>query len=189
MIRMTWTCLAGAALSLVLAVPTLHADSDTKKAPATIVVTLPADAKLEIDGNSTKSTGAKREFESPPLPVGKEFYYTFKVTYLAHAVTHEVKIKANETTKVDFTKDYAGAIMADPPKGVGPYSKPGFVTFVKDGRLWVFRAGSKELQDYKKDGEPAKQVTRVGEGPEGMTLKGPDTETLNAYLKAPTPKE
>jgi uncharacterized protein (TIGR03000 family) len=189
MTRATWTCFAGAALCLVFAVPVLHADSDTKTAPATIVVTLPADAKLEFDGAPTTSTGAKREFVSPALPFGKNFKYSLKVTYQGHSVTHEVPVKANETSKVDFVKDYAGAIMADPPKGVGPYSKPGFVTFVKDGRLWVFRMGSKELQDYKKDGEPAKQVTRVGDGPEGMTLKGPDAETLDAYLKAPKPKD
>jgi uncharacterized protein (TIGR03000 family) len=187
MIRATWTCLAGAALSLVLAVPALHADSDTTKAPATIVVTLPAEAKLLIDGNPTKSTGAKREYESPAIPVGKEYSYTFKVTFQGKDITREVRIKAKETTKVDFTKDFAAGPAVD--KGVGPHSKPGFVTFVKDGRLWVFRVGSQALADYKKDGEPAKQVTLVGEGPEGMTLKGPDAETLDAYLKAPTPKK
>ena len=28
------------------------------------------------------------------------------------------------------------------------YAKPGFVTEVRDGRLWVFRAGSKDLEEF-----------------------------------------
>jgi hypothetical protein len=61
-------------------------------------------------------------------------------------------------------------------------AKPGFVTKVVDGRLWVFREGSKELEDFKTIGEPAKHVIRPGAGPHGMTLKAPDTETAMAYM-------
>ena len=63
-------------------------------------------------------------------------------------------------------------------------AKPGFVTIFEDGRLWVFRANSKELADFRKDGELAKQVVRPGVGPRGMTLKGPDTETILGYVVA-----
>lgn len=63
------------------------------------------------------------------------------------------------------------------------YDKPGFVTEVEDGRLWVFREGSKELEDFKKTGEPAKQFTDIGTGPEGMTVKSADEATLKAYLE------
>jgi hypothetical protein len=65
------------------------------------------------------------------------------------------------------------------------YDRPGFVTQVEDGRLWVFRAGSKELEEFQAKGEPAKQVVRPGAGPGRITLKGPDAETLDAYLAAP----
>ena len=64
-------------------------------------------------------------------------------------------------------------------------ARAGFVTKFDDGRIWVFRAGSQELAAFLKDGELAKHVIRPGAGPRGMTLKGPDAETLNAYLKAP----
>ena len=64
-------------------------------------------------------------------------------------------------------------------------ARPGFVTRGKDGRLWVFRAGDKELAEFDKTGEVAKQVTRAGAGPGGVTLKGPDVETLDEYLGAP----
>jgi len=63
-------------------------------------------------------------------------------------------------------------------------AKPGFVTKYDDGRLWVFRKDSKELQSYLKDGELARHVVRPGMGPRGMTIKGPDAETLVLYVAA-----
>jgi sugar lactone lactonase YvrE len=62
------------------------------------------------------------------------------------------------------------------------FDKPGFVTKVEDGRLWVFREGSKELAAFQKHGELAKHVVRPGAGPKGMTMKAPDSETILAYL-------
>ncbi|MCG8586710.1 MAG: hypothetical protein MI757_18565, partial [Pirellulales bacterium] len=62
--------------------------------------------------------------------------------------------------------------------------KPGFVTAVVDGRLWIFRPGSEDLAEFKKNGEPAKSVTFPNAGRRGMTLKAPDRETILAYLAA-----
>jgi hypothetical protein len=62
--------------------------------------------------------------------------------------------------------------------------KDGFVTKVVDKRIWVFRAGTPELGEFEKTGDLAKQVTRIGAGPNGMTIKGPDGDTIDAYLKA-----
>ncbi|MEZ6196640.1 MAG: hypothetical protein R3F20_13090 [Planctomycetota bacterium] len=64
------------------------------------------------------------------------------------------------------------------------YDRAGFKTFVVDGRLWVFREGSEALMEYEKVGEPAKLVTRIGEGPEGMTIRSDSGETIDAYLAA-----
>lgn len=63
------------------------------------------------------------------------------------------------------------------------YNKPGFITHVEDGRLWVFKEGSDNLKEFEKTGEPAKQYTVIGEGPNGMTVKAADLEVLNAYLQ------
>ena len=63
-------------------------------------------------------------------------------------------------------------------------SKPGFYTEVREGRLWVFREGSKELEEFKKHGEPEKQVTRIGGGPGGMTIKSSDAKVIDDYLAA-----
>ena len=45
-------------------------------APATIVLSLPADAKVSIDGVATTSTSATRTFITPELNPTKEFVYT-----------------------------------------------------------------------------------------------------------------
>ena len=63
-------------------------------------------------------------------------------------------------------------------------SKPGFYTEVKDGRLWVFLDGSKDLAEFKQHGEPAKQVTRIGGGPNGMTIKSSDAKVIDEYMAA-----
>lgn len=65
------------------------------------------------------------------------------------------------------------------------HNKDGFTTFVEDGRLWVFKNGSTELEDFKKHGEPAKMATKIGAGPAGMTVKSADIDTVEAYLAAP----
>ena len=65
---------------------------------------------------------------------------------------------------------------------VSAADRPGYATKMEDGRLWVFAEGSKAHNDFKAKGEPAQQVTRIGAGPGGVTLKGPDTETLDGYV-------
>ena len=62
--------------------------------------------------------------------------------------------------------------------------KPGFYTEVRDGRLWVFRDGSQELDEFKKHGEPAHQLTRIGAGPNGMTIKSSEAAVIDEYLAA-----
>jgi hypothetical protein len=65
----------------------------------------------------------------------------------------------------------------------GEFDKPGFVTEVEDGRLWVFREGSQELKDFEATGEPAKQFSDIGNGPNGMTVKAADEKTLKDYME------
>lgn len=66
----------------------------------------------------------------------------------------------------------------------GQYDMPGYLTEVKDGRLWVFKPDSKELAEFQKNGETVKQFTAIGAGPEGMTVKAGDQKTLDEYLAA-----
>jgi uncharacterized protein (TIGR03000 family) len=75
-------------------------------APAIIVVALPADAALSVDGALTNSTSAVRTFVSPELTVGKVYEYTLsaKVVREGQAVQVEknVLVRAGEETRVSL---------------------------------------------------------------------------------------
>ncbi len=76
-------------------------------APATIVVDLPADAKLRIDNDATSSTGASRVFQSPTLNPGKEYQYTLTAEVVRDGkpvkAEQVVTVKAGQTTPVTLT--------------------------------------------------------------------------------------
>ncbi|MBD1401489.1 hypothetical protein ICT70_12525 [Pelobacter sp. M08fum] len=62
-------------------------------------------------------------------------------------------------------------------------AKPGFVTGIEDGRLWVFKEGTKEADAYiASKSKPAKHVVRPGAGPNGITIRAPEFDTIDAYL-------
>ena len=61
------------------------------------------------------------------------------------------------------------------PAAKSAYDKPGFLTRVDDGRLWVLQPGEKRSD---------KHVTMIGAGPGGMTLKALSRDTALAYLAA-----
>jgi uncharacterized protein (TIGR03000 family) len=81
-------------------------------APATIVVDLPADAKLLIDNEATTSTGRSRVFQSPTLNPGKEYQYTLTAQIVrdGKSVKAEqvVTVKAGQTTPVTLTLPIPG---------------------------------------------------------------------------------
>jgi uncharacterized protein (TIGR03000 family) len=75
-------------------------------APATVRVSLPADAALTIDGHATKSTSAVRHFVSPPLESDKTFYYTFQAKFVRAgktiSVQQKVPVRAGRETVVSL---------------------------------------------------------------------------------------
>jgi uncharacterized protein (TIGR03000 family) len=75
-------------------------------APATVLVRLPADARLTIDGDATASTGAARRFASPPLAAGRTYYYTLTAEVLRDGrrltVTHRVAVRAGQESAVEL---------------------------------------------------------------------------------------
>jgi uncharacterized protein (TIGR03000 family) len=82
-------------------------DQEVKaNSPATIIVRLPADAKLTIDGATTKSTSAKRTFATPALAGGQDYFYTFQATVVREGrpvtVQQRVRVRAGQTTPVRF---------------------------------------------------------------------------------------
>lgn len=69
---------------------------------ATLIVSLPSDAKLMIDDYRTTSTSAERVFNTPALKVGQEYHYTLKVEVNGRTVTREVAVRGGETTRVNL---------------------------------------------------------------------------------------
>lgn len=63
-----------------------------------------------------------------------------------------------------------------------PYGVAGFTVIENDGRLFVFKENSPALEAFQKTGELSKQATNIGGGPNGMTVKAPDAQTLDSYL-------
>jgi hypothetical protein len=76
----------------------------------------------------------------------------------------------------------APAAAAPKAADLSKYEKPGFAVAMEKERLWVFRPDSKGYEEFKKSGEPARQVIRPGAGPGGITLKSTDSETLDEYI-------
>lgn len=75
-------------------------------APARILVSLPADAKLLIDGDTTISTSSMRSFVSPTLEAGKTYTYTLKAEFLRDGktvvVSKAVKVAAGAEINVSL---------------------------------------------------------------------------------------
>jgi uncharacterized protein (TIGR03000 family) len=80
---------------------------EVSNAPATLVVSLPADARLTVDGNATRATSARRTFVTPALEVGGEYTYTLRAEVAQDGQvavqTQNVTVRAGETTEVSFT--------------------------------------------------------------------------------------
>src|SRR5206468_454636 len=76
-------------------------------APAKIVVTVPAGAKLTIDGYVSTQTGSTRQLVTPVLQPGQTYVYTMvaETTQNGQPVqqTQTVQVRAGQTTPVNFT--------------------------------------------------------------------------------------
>jgi uncharacterized protein (TIGR03000 family) len=77
---------------------------------ATLVVDLPANAKLLIDGQPTQLTSATRTFITPPLKPGQEYYYDLKAELNRDgktlAATKRVTIRPGQESRVRL--DFSG---------------------------------------------------------------------------------
>lgn len=110
LVRLGFGILLAAGLVALTGAPS--AAQDTKKtAKSKIKVTVPQDdAELKIEDKATKATGKSREFETPPVEVGKEYEYKFTATWRPNNYTvitrnKTVKFKGGEEIVADMTKD------------------------------------------------------------------------------------
>jgi uncharacterized protein (TIGR03000 family) len=84
----------------------LGAPNPNGPAPARILVRLPADASLTVDGSATKSTEGIRAFISPPLQPGKDYQYTLRAEVMRDGKkverTRDVTVRAGQQSEVTF---------------------------------------------------------------------------------------
>jgi uncharacterized protein (TIGR03000 family) len=75
----------------------------TNASRTTIVVTLPAEAKLTVNGAATRSTSATRRFITPPLEPDVEYFYILAVDMGQGQVqTQRVTFRAGQEVPVSF---------------------------------------------------------------------------------------
>ena len=75
-------------------------------ASATIIVSLPADAKLIVDDTVTTSTSASRVLTTPELGLGQDYHYNLKAEVVLDGktvtVAKQVAVRAGEQTSVSL---------------------------------------------------------------------------------------
>lgn len=71
---------------------------------ATLIVSLPAEARLSIDDNATSQTSATRVFVTPELETGRDFVYTLKAELVRDGqnvtASKQVTVRAGQETRV-----------------------------------------------------------------------------------------
>lgn len=87
---------------------------DTTSNFATVVVTLPADAKLFVEGQewTNDANQATRIFRTPPIDAGRDYFYAFKIEVVRGGRTlsqsQEARLQAGKTSRVTFAELSAG---------------------------------------------------------------------------------
>lgn len=88
------------------AVPPLETYKLNEGNRATVVVKLPADAKLYAEGRALNLTSAERKFTTPPLPGDRDAVYNFRIEYTrdGEQVTQskKVTVRAGSVSVLEF---------------------------------------------------------------------------------------
>lgn len=86
-------------------------------AAASLVVSLPAAARLYVDGQLVAGDGPARRFHTPPLAAGQSFYYELKAELLVGGKTEveetKVVVRAGDSKDVGFPRLLTAAARAD----------------------------------------------------------------------------
>jgi len=114
-------CYGGAVLQPVPRVEAVPApakkDAVNGPMPGTIVVSLPAEATLSIDGYVSTQTSSVRQLTTPPIQPGQEFTYTLvaETTQNGQRVskTETVTVRAGQRAPVTFNFTAATPVVAD----------------------------------------------------------------------------
>lgn len=84
--------------------------------PARILVSLPADATLKIDGQATSATSESRTFQSPVLKGGRVYYYELSAEVVRNGrrvvMTKKVEVRPGQDTRVTLDETAPDVVVA-----------------------------------------------------------------------------
>ncbi len=114
-----------AVVAAFIGVPLHSAPGEAVSAsPCHLTIHVPVGATLLVNGARTQQMTAVRRFVSPPLPVGKKFFYAFTATWTQNGALvttqQQVDVSAGADLVVDMTQ--AERVANAQPKAAGPKS-------------------------------------------------------------------
>ncbi len=146
--------------------------SNGSTARATVVVKLPADARLFADNRALNLTGAERKFVSPELPTGQEFVYRFKAEYERDgelvSVTKKIAVRPGLAVTVEFAD-----LTAARPAGPGAATATGLDKSDK---------GLAPAKPTAQEPVKAEPPIRPAPAPDAPALPGGDRATITVKL-------
>jgi uncharacterized protein (TIGR03000 family) len=81
--------------------PPMPKQQSAADAPATIIVDLPANARLTVDGQITQSTSSRRTFVSPPLKQGVTYQYSLEAKLDGNVTTiRAIDVRAGQVSRI-----------------------------------------------------------------------------------------
>jgi uncharacterized protein (TIGR03000 family) len=154
---------APAAPVYVAAAPTVvPAVAQSAGDQATVVVQLPADARMWVDGQAADLTSATRSFQTPALDKGRDYYYTVRAEATRDgkvlSQSQRITVRAGQVSRVDFG-DLTAAARVTPAAA----SAPAHVTvrLPENARLFVDDVAYPEKSVTPKFDTPALQPGRT----------------------------
>jgi uncharacterized protein (TIGR03000 family) len=105
------------------------------KSPVLVYVTVPADAKVEVNGKPIRQTGPERRLITDPIAFGEKGTYTFKATFTKDgkpvAVERTITVEGGKVTRVDLTKDETKPVVVKKDEPAPAPKKDAFRPAVK----------------------------------------------------------
>lgn len=79
-----------------------------------LAIRVPADAEVWIDGVKGAQAGTQREFVSPPVTPGQDYWYSIRARWMdgdrTMDLTRKLKVHAGEMVNVDFNRAVKGEV-------------------------------------------------------------------------------
>ena len=122
-----------------VALTTATAQEESAKKVIAIEVRVPKDAKVEIDGNKTTSTGETRRYETPLLDVGPQYRYELKVIAGGKTITRQISVRSGGKNIFDLRGDFAVA------KGVGSLTEEEALAIATDAYVYGYPLVTMEM--------------------------------------------